>query len=109
VIVILVILLIFKPILSRILEANKNGVGEINKFFDFKKLGFNSKFSNEGDVENKGFGSSEGSDDKVTVNRLPIGNKHKHILDSINELVEKYPEEAIDILKKWINNDQKVQ
>ena len=27
----------------------------------------------------------------------------------IEALVEKYPEEAIDILKKWINNDQKVQ
>ena len=28
--------------------------------------------------------------------------KFIHMLDSINELVEKYPEEAIDILKKWI-------
>ena len=109
VIVILIILLIFKPILSRILEANKNGAGEINKFFDFKKLGFNNKFSDEGNMENKNFDSSDDSSSNAIINKLHIGNKHKHMLDSINELVEKYPEEAIDILKKWINNDQKVQ
>ncbi len=34
--------------------------------------------------------------------------KHKQILDKINELVENYPEEATEILKKWINNDQKI-
>ena len=109
VIVILIILLIFKPILSRILEANKNGAGEINKFFDFKKLGFNNKFSDEGNMENKNFDSSDDSSSNAIINKLHIGNKHKHMLDSVNELVEKYPEEAIDILKKWINNDQKVQ
>jgi len=109
VIVILIILLIFKPILSRILEANKNGAGEINKFFDFKKLGFNNKFSDEDNMENKDFDSSDDSSNRAIINKLHIGNKHKHMLDSINELVEKYPEEAIDILKKWINNDQKVQ
>ena len=109
VIVILIILLIFKPILSRILEVNKNGAGEINKFFDFKKLGFNNKFSDEDNMENKDFDSSDDSSSRAIINKLHIGNKHKHMLDSINELVEKYPEEAIDILKKWINNDQKVQ
>jgi|APCry1669188879_1035177.scaffolds.fasta_scaffold12600_2 flagellar M-ring protein FliF len=109
VIVILIILLIFKPILSRILEVNKNGAGEINKFFDFKKLGFNNKFSDEDNMENKDFDSSDDSSNRAIINKLHIGNKHKHMLDSINELVEKYPEEAIDILKKWINNDQKVQ
>jgi flagellar M-ring protein FliF len=109
VIVILIILLIFKPILSRILEVNKNGAGEINKFFDFKKLGFNNKFSDEDNMENKDFDSSDDSNSRVIINKLHMGNKHKHMLDSINELVEKYPEEAIDILRKWINNDQKVQ
>lgn len=109
VIVILIILLIFKPILSRILEVNKNGAGEINKFFDFKKLGFNNKFSDEDNMENKDFDSSDDSSSRAIINKVHIGNKHKHMLDSINELVEKYPEEAIDILKKWINNDQKVQ
>ena len=109
VIVILIILLIFKPILSRILEVNKNGAGEINKFFDFKKLGFNNKFSDEDNMENKDFDSSDDSSSRAIINKLHSGNKHKHMLDSINELVKKYPEEAIDILKKWINNDQKVQ
>ena len=63
VIVILIILLIFKPILSKILEVNKNGAGEINRFFNFKKLGFNNKFSNEDNMGNKDFYSSK-SDSK---------------------------------------------
>ena len=109
VIVILIILLIFKPILSKILEANKNGAGEINRFFNFKKLGFNNKFSNEDNMENKDFYSSKGDSKGAEGGKLSANNKHKQILDSINDLVEKYPDEATEILRKWINNDQKVQ
>ncbi|MFK7760934.1 MAG: flagellar basal-body MS-ring/collar protein FliF [Candidatus Midichloriaceae bacterium] len=109
VIVILIILLIFKPILSKILEINKNGAGEINRFFDFKKLGFNNKISNEDNMENKDFYSSKVDGNGVEIGKLSANNKHKQILDSINELVEKYPDEATEILRKWINNDQKVQ
>ncbi len=58
VIVILVILLIFRPILAKILEANKSGFGEINKFFDFKKFGTNNKYSGEDNMDNKDFSSS---------------------------------------------------
>ena len=70
VIVILIILLIFKPILSRILEVNKNGAGEINKFFDFKKLGFNNKFSDEDNMENKDFDSSDDSSNRAIIKCL---------------------------------------
>ena len=109
VIVILVILLIFRPILAKILEANKSGFGEINKFFDFKKFGNNNKYSGEDNMDNKDFSSSALNDySESGGKRIPVGMKHKQILDKINELVENYPEEATEILKKWINNDQKI-
>ncbi|MSO13406.1 flagellar basal-body MS-ring/collar protein FliF [Rickettsiales endosymbiont of Trichoplax sp. H2] len=109
VIVILVILLIFRPILAKILEANKSGFGEINKFFDFKKFGTNNKYSGEDNMDNKDFSSSALNDySESGGKKIPVGMKHKQILDKINELVENYPEEATEILKKWINNDQKI-
>ncbi len=109
VIVILVILLIFRPILAKILEANKSGFGEINKFFDFKKFGTNNKYSGEDKMDNKDFSSSALNDySESGGKKIPVGMKHKQILDKINELVENYPEEATEILKKWINNDQKI-
>lgn len=109
VIVILVILLIFRPILARILEANKNGFGEINKLFDFKKFGINNKYLGGDNMDNKDLSSSARNDySESGGEKTPVGMKHKEILGKINELVDNYPEEATDILKKWINNDQKI-
>ena len=75
----------------------------------FAKLGFNNKFSNEDNMGNKDFYSSKSDSKGVEGGKLSANNKHKQILDSINNLVEKYPDEATEILRKWINNDQKVQ
>ena len=60
-------------------------------------------------MENKDFYSSKGDIKGAEGGKLSANNKHKQILDSINDLVEKYPDEATEILRKWINNDQKVQ
>ena len=111
-IVVLVIVLILRPMLVGLVEKNKNGIGDISKFFSLDKVGLGDelslKTSTSNETSEKGISSTQKVDKKSEKSQLHRDAKYNDIVDNVNDLVEQYPEETSDIIKKWIHNDQKV-
>ena len=108
---ILVILLIFRPLLGGLLGESKNRMDSINKFFSFNKVGLNNELPQKNDIVNK-VAEKDASliqevNKKGQRDLLHRDTKYSDVVNNVNELVEQYPEEASDIIKKWINNNQK--
>ncbi len=111
-IVVLVIVLILRPMLVGLVEKNKNGIGDISKFFSLDKVGLGDelslKTSTSNETSEKGISSTQKVDKKSEKSQLHRDAKYNDIVDNVNDLVEQYPEETSDIIKKWIHNNQKV-
>lgn len=106
---ILVILLIFKPIISRLLQNSGDSILDIKKIFA-SPTGLNTE---EGNTQSH-FSSSqendknpENSQQEIQKKLLMRNEKYTEAIKNTNNLVEEYSEEAVAIIKKWIHNDHK--
>ena len=112
-IVILLILLILRPLLIGLLEKNKNAMSSINKFFNFNKLKLDDELPEKLNISNEAtennISASQQAEKKIEKNLLHGDARYNNVIDSVNNLVEQYPEKASDIIKEWLHNSNTVQ
>lgn len=94
VVVILVILLVIKPMVGRAFELTK-GDEEVDE------VGFEAALAGGQGMANA---RGDGGQDLIDIERVDERVKAES-LKSINELVNEHPEEALSILRNWMNKD----
>lgn len=95
IVVILVILLVIKPMVSRAFELTK---------VEEEEEEFEAALRKSEDVVKQ---ESEDQETGVILDMDRIANRVKVAsLKNINEIVEKYPEETLSVLRNWLNKDR---
>lgn len=113
---ILAILLIFRPLIMKLLESHKEKeLNAINKELDFSDSQDSNNLKNTDNLEggsnmqidDNGNNSYTGeSDNNNDTNEFDSGAKrYNNMIKYLNDLVSKYPNEAASVIRGWIYKD----
>lgn len=101
-VVVLVIVLVIKPMVGRAFEITKAEAEEAALANTFSDNDLIEEFLAEEDLV------EEDSDDVLDLSRVEKGVKN-NMVRMLNEILEKYPQETISIIRAWLYKDQEEQ